>query len=46
MAIEDIYNAVMEYDEEAVAELVQAEVDAGTDVDKILNDGMIAAASR
>jgi len=43
MAIEDIYNAVMEYDEEAVAELVQAEVDAGTNLEKILNEGMIAA---
>lgn len=43
MAIQDIYNAVMEYDEEAVAELVQAEVDAGTNLEKILNEGMIAA---
>jgi 5-methyltetrahydrofolate--homocysteine methyltransferase len=43
MAIEDIYNAVMEYDEDRVAELVQSEVDAGTDVQKILDKGMIAA---
>lgn len=43
MAIEDIYSAVMEYDEEAVARLVQAEVDAGTDLTKILNEGMISA---
>jgi len=43
MAIEDIYNAVMEYDEDRVAELVQAEVDAGTDVQRILSEGMIAA---
>jgi 5-methyltetrahydrofolate--homocysteine methyltransferase len=43
MAIEDIYRAVLEYDEEAVAGLVQAEVDAGTDLATILNEGMIAA---
>jgi len=43
MAVEDIFNAVMEYDEEAVPELVQAELDAGTDVKTILQDGMIAA---
>lgn len=43
MAIEDIYAAVIEYDEERVAELVQAEVDAGTDIQAILNEGMIAA---
>jgi 5-methyltetrahydrofolate--homocysteine methyltransferase len=43
MAIEDIYKAVMEYDEEEVARLVQGEVDAGTDVQTILNEGMIAA---
>jgi 5-methyltetrahydrofolate--homocysteine methyltransferase len=43
MSIQEIYDAVMEYEEDDVAELVQAEVDAGTDIDKILNDGMISA---
>jgi 5-methyltetrahydrofolate--homocysteine methyltransferase len=43
MAIQDIYNAVIAYEEDDVAELVQAEVDAGTDVKTILNEGMIAA---
>jgi 5-methyltetrahydrofolate--homocysteine methyltransferase len=43
MAIQDIYDAVMAYDEDAVAELVAAEVAAGTDVAAILNQGMVAA---
>lgn len=43
MSIQEIYDAVMEYEEEDVAELVQAEVDAGTDVEKILNEGLISA---
>ena len=43
MAIPDIYNAVMEYEEEDVARLVREEIAAGTDVKTILNEGMIAA---
>ncbi|MBT6093943.1 MAG: corrinoid protein [Rhodospirillaceae bacterium] len=43
MSVQEIYDAVMEYEEEDVAELVQAEVDAGTDVEKILNEGLINA---
>ena len=43
MSIQKIYEAVMEYEEEDVAELVQAKVDAGTDVEKILNEGLISA---
>jgi len=43
MSIQNIYDAVMEYDEEAVPELIQAELDAGTDVRKILEEGLIAA---
>ena len=43
MSIQEIYEAVMEYEEEDVAELVQAEVDAGTDVEQILNEGLIKA---
>ncbi len=43
MSIKEIYDAVMEYEEEDVAKLVQAEVDAGTDIEKILNEGMISA---
>ncbi|GAB6064188.1 corrinoid protein [Deferrisoma palaeochoriense] len=43
MAIQDIFNAVLEFDEERVPELVRAELDAGTDVQEILNQGLIAA---
>ncbi|RMG98469.1 MAG: cobalamin-binding protein, partial [Candidatus Dadabacteria bacterium] len=43
MAIQDIFNAVLEFDEERVPELVRAELDAGTDVQQILNQGLIAA---
>ena len=43
MAIQDIFNAVMEFEDEKVPELVQKELDAGTDVQAILNDGLIAA---
>jgi 5-methyltetrahydrofolate--homocysteine methyltransferase len=43
MAVEDIYDAVMDFDEDRVVELVSAELEAGTDVRIILDDGMIAA---
>ncbi len=43
MAIQDIYQAILAFDEEKVKELTKAEIDAGTDVDAILNDGMIGA---
>ena len=43
MGIQEIFDAVLAYDDEAVAELVQEEIDAGTEVQKILDEGMIAA---
>ena len=43
MSVAEIYEAVSAYDDEKVTELVNAEVAAGTDVQTILNDGMIAA---
>ncbi|MDP6352393.1 MAG: corrinoid protein [Alphaproteobacteria bacterium] len=43
MAIQDIYEAVMAFDEDTIGDLVQAEVDAGTDVQVILEKGMISA---
>ena len=43
MSIQKIYDAVMEYDEEAVPELIQAELDAGADVRNILEQGLVAA---
>jgi len=43
MSTKDIFDAVLDYDEEYVPELVQAEIEAGTDVQEILNEGLIAA---
>ena len=43
MAIEDVYKAVLEFNEAAAPGLVQAELDAGADVETVLNDGLIAA---
>ncbi|MBW2094791.1 MAG: B12-binding domain-containing protein, partial [Deltaproteobacteria bacterium] len=43
MAIQDIYQAILEFEVEKVADLTRAEIDAGTDIDSILNDGMIGA---
>ncbi|MHC4067438.1 MAG: cobalamin B12-binding domain-containing protein [Planctomycetota bacterium] len=43
MAVEDIFNAVMAYADDEVATLVRAEIDAGTDVRAILDEGLIAA---
>jgi len=43
MAVQDIYDAVLEFDEDRVAELVRAELDAGSDVHSVLNQGLIAA---
>jgi 5-methyltetrahydrofolate--homocysteine methyltransferase len=43
MSTREIFDAVLEYDEERVPELAQAEIAAGTDVQDILNDGLIAA---
>jgi len=43
MAIQEIYQAILEFDEEKVKALTHAEIDAGTNIDAILNDGMISA---
>jgi 5-methyltetrahydrofolate--homocysteine methyltransferase len=43
MATQDIFNAIMEFDEEKVRKLTQAEVTAGTDLGAILNQGLIGA---
>ena len=43
MSVQEIFDAVLEYEEDDVAELVQAEVDAGTDIEEILNEGLIKA---
>lgn len=42
MAIQDVYQAVMEFRQAEVPELVQKELDQGVEVQTILNDGLIA----
>jgi 5-methyltetrahydrofolate--homocysteine methyltransferase len=43
MALTEIINSILEFDEKATISCVQAELDSGTDVMVILNDGLIAA---
>ena len=43
MAIEDIFNAVVGFDQDGVKESVSKEIEKGTLVDDILNNGLIAA---
>jgi len=43
MAIQDIFNEVNNFQDSEIAGLVKAEIDAGTDVSEILNDGLIGA---
>lgn len=41
--VRDIYDAVIEMEQEKVEELVKTEIAAGTDISEILNEGLIAA---
>jgi 5-methyltetrahydrofolate--homocysteine methyltransferase len=43
MATADIFKAVLAYDEAQAKSLTQAELDAGTDIETILNEGLISA---
>ncbi len=43
MAIADIFSAVLAFDADTVTAKTQAELDAGTDIQAILNDGLIGA---
>jgi 5-methyltetrahydrofolate--homocysteine methyltransferase len=43
MSIQDIFNAVLAFDAETAKAKTQEELDAGTDVETILNDGLIGA---
>ena len=43
MTTQDIFNAVLAFDEATVTAKTQAEIDAGTDIGAILNDGLISA---
>lgn len=42
MATQDIYDAVIQYDLKGIAGLVQAELDSGTDIAALLNQGLIS----
>ena len=43
MSIKDIFNAVLAFDEGMLKTKIQQEIDAGTPIETILNDGLIAA---
>jgi 5-methyltetrahydrofolate--homocysteine methyltransferase len=43
MSIQDIFNAVLAFDEATAKAKTQTEIDAGTDIQSILNDGLIGA---
>ncbi|MDR2200330.1 MAG: corrinoid protein [Deltaproteobacteria bacterium] len=43
MSIQDIYQAVVDFDDDSIKGLIDKEISAGTDVKKILDDGLIAA---
>jgi len=43
MAIKDIYQAVLEYEEDTIAGLVEKELAGGADINKVLQEGLIAA---
>lgn len=42
MSVKDIYNTVISYNDKEIADLVTKELDAGTDIKTILNEGLIA----
>ena len=43
MAIKDVYQAVCDFDEDSIAGLIEKEIAAGTDVGKLLQEGLIGA---
>ncbi|MDR1046080.1 MAG: corrinoid protein [Candidatus Adiutrix sp.] len=43
MAVKDVYQAVLDYDEDGIAALVEKELAAGTDVNELLQAGLISA---
>jgi len=43
MSIKDVYQAVLDFEEETIADLVNKEVNSGTDIQKILQEGLISA---
>jgi 5-methyltetrahydrofolate--homocysteine methyltransferase len=43
MAVKDIFQAVLSFDQARVSDLTRQELEAGTDIETILNDGLISA---
>ena len=43
MTTQEIFNGVLAFDEATVISKTQAELDGGTDIGTILNDGLISA---
>lgn len=43
MSIKDVYQAVLDFNEDEIADLVKKELSAGADAGKLLNEGLIAA---
>jgi methanogenic corrinoid protein MtbC1 len=43
MAVQEIYQLVLVFKQDEIQDLVQAEIDADTEVSSILNDSLIAA---
>ena len=43
MSIKDVYQAVIDFEEDEMPALIQKELDAGTDLQKLLQEGLIAA---
>ena len=43
MSIKDVYQAVIDFDEDGMPDLIQKELDAGTDLQKLLQEGLISA---
>ncbi len=43
MAIKDVYQAVLDYEEDDIAALVEKELAAGTDMNQLLQEGLIAS---
>jgi len=43
MSVQDIFQSILDHDRSGIAALVEAEIDAGTEISVILNDGLIGA---
>jgi 5-methyltetrahydrofolate--homocysteine methyltransferase len=42
MSIKDVYQAVIDFEDDAMPDLIKKELDAGADVNKLLQEGLIA----